>query len=77
MTMRNRLSRLEATAAPVEDFRPYHSVIGDTEDECEEQRRAMIKAGKAAKSDKFIFRIILRPPFASLRANVETAKCPV
>ena len=75
MTMRTRLSRLEATA-PVEDCRPYHCVIGDTKDECEEQRRAMVKAGKAAKSDNFIFRIILRPP-PSLRANVQPVEYPV
>jgi hypothetical protein len=36
----------------------------------------MIKAGKAAKSDFFIFRIILRPPFASLGANVQPAERP-
>ena len=76
MTMRTRLSRLEATA-PVEDYRPYHRVIGDTAEQCEMQKQAMIEAGKAAKSDNFIFWIILRPPFASLRANVEPSECPV
>jgi hypothetical protein len=75
MTMRTRLSRLEA-AAPAEDYRPCHRVIGDTKDECEEQRRALIKAGKAAKSDNFIFRIILRPP-PSLGANVQPVEYPV
>jgi hypothetical protein len=58
MTMRTRLSRLEA-ATPLGNHKPYHRVIGDSRDECEEQRRAMIKAGKAAKSDLFIFRIII------------------
>src|SRR5260221_12697583 len=42
--------------------RPYHRVIGDSKDECEAQRLVMITAGKASKSDHFIYRIILRPP---------------
>jgi hypothetical protein len=75
MTLRARLSRLEATV-PTEKHRPCHGVTGDSREECEEQRRAMIKAGKAAKSDFFIFRIILRPPFASLGANVQPAERP-
>jgi hypothetical protein len=58
MTLITRLSRLEATV-PIENHRPCHRVIGDSREECEEQRRAMIKAGKAAKSDFFIFRIII------------------
>jgi hypothetical protein len=76
MTLRTRLSRLEATA-PTENYTPWHRVIGDTKDECEEQRRAMIKAGRASKSDRFIFWIVLRTPPASLRANIEPAEYSV
>ena len=46
MTLQIRVSKLEATASP-DDNRPWHRVIGDTEEECEARRRAMIDAGQA------------------------------
>jgi hypothetical protein len=55
-----RLLKLEAAQIP-----PVHTwrrVIGDSDAECEAQRRAMIENGQAAETDKFIFRIIVDPP---------------
>jgi hypothetical protein len=54
-----RLRKLEASV-PANLFRS-HRVIGDSAEECEEQRLAMIKAGKADESDDFMFRIIVSP----------------
>ena len=59
MTMRARLSRLEA-ASPLDEFRPYHRVVADSNKECEEKRRELIKSGRAAETDNFIFRVIVR-----------------
>jgi len=41
-------------------------VIGNSAEECDIQARGMIEAGRAEKSDEFIFRIIVTP---RLRAN--------
>jgi hypothetical protein len=60
MTMRTRLSRLEATA-PTADFSHWHRAIGQTEAECDELRRSMITAGQAENSDHFVYRIVARP----------------
>ena len=54
-----RLRKLESHAPSL--LRPSHRVIGDSRDECEEQRLAMIAAGKADESDDFMFRIIVSP----------------
>jgi hypothetical protein len=60
MTLKTRLSRLEAKASP-EDNRPWLRVIGDSKEECEAKRRALIEAGQALESDNFVFRIIVTP----------------
>jgi len=36
-------------------------VMGRSDQECEAQRRGMIKAGQAVESDEFIFRVIVSP----------------
>ena len=64
MTLKTRLSKLEATASP-EDNRPWLQVIGHSEEQCESQRRALIDAGKAQDSDNFIFQIIVTPKEAT------------
>ena len=64
MTIRTRLSKLEATAS-TEDTRPWLRVIGDSDEECEVKRRALIDAGKAMESDDFVFRIIVSPKAAT------------
>ncbi len=64
MTLQIRVSKLEATASP-DDNRPWHRVIGDTEEECEARRRAMIDAGQALAPYNFIFRIIVSPKAAA------------
>jgi hypothetical protein len=58
MTLKARLSKLEATASP-EDARPWFRLIGDSEEECEAKRRALIEAGQALESDNFVFRIFV------------------
>jgi hypothetical protein len=58
MTLKTRLSQLEATASPHEN-KPWLRVIGYSEGECEAQRRALIDAGEALQSDSFIFRIVM------------------
>jgi hypothetical protein len=58
MTMKTRLSKLEAIASP-DDNRQGHRVIGDAE--CEARRREMIEGGQALESDNFVFRIIVLP----------------
>jgi hypothetical protein len=54
-----RISRLEGALMP----RPSktYRMIGDSAEECEVQRRALIDSGKAKESDLFIFRIIVSP----------------
>ena len=64
MTLKTRLTKLEATASP-EDTRPWLRVIGDSEEECEAKRRALIDAGQALESDRFVFRIIVTPKEAT------------
>jgi hypothetical protein len=60
MTLKTRLSKLEATVSP-EDTRPWLHVIGNSEEECEAKRRALIDTGQALESDRFVFRIIVTP----------------
>ena len=60
-TINSRLARLEA-AASQEDQRPWRTVIGDSEDECQAKARAMIHCGQADELDNFILRIIVDPP---------------
>ena len=60
-TIHKRLARLEAKAIPPA-LGKWHRVIGNTEAECEAQRRAMIESGQAQETDGFIFRIIVDPP---------------
>jgi len=64
MTLKTRLSKLESTVSP-EDTRAWLRVIGDSEEECKAKRRVLIDAGKALKSDKFVFRIIVTPKAAA------------
>jgi hypothetical protein len=59
-TIKKRLAQLEAKAMPPAP-RKWHRVIGDTDAECEAQRRAMIESGQAREGDNFIFRIIVNP----------------
>jgi hypothetical protein len=58
VNLKARLSRLESSTQPL-DNAVWHRVIGNSAKECEAQRQAMIKAGDAEKSDRFIFRIII------------------
>ncbi len=64
MTLRTRLSNLEATALPAE-CRIWRRVIGRSEEECETKRRALIDGGQALESDNFVFRITLTPKVAT------------
>jgi hypothetical protein len=54
-----RISRLEGTIMPPTSN--THRIIGDSDTECEAQRRALIDSGKAEDSDFFIFRILVSP----------------
>ena len=58
--IRDRLARLEAKAKPAAPGK-WHRVIGDTEAECEAQRRAMTERGAAGEADDFVFRVIVTP----------------
>jgi hypothetical protein len=60
MTLQTRLSKLEATASP-NKHKVWRRVIGDSKEECEAKRRALIAAGEALESDGFIFRVIVTP----------------
>jgi hypothetical protein len=53
MTLKTRLSKLEATASS-ENTRLWLRVIGDSEEECDAKRRALIDAGQALESDRFV-----------------------
>jgi hypothetical protein len=64
MTLKTRLSKLEATASP-EDTRPWVRVVGDSQVECEAMRRALIDSGQARETDNFVFRIIVMPKGAT------------
>ena len=55
-----RLLKLEAAGNPLD--RPWRRVTGETEAECQAQKRAMIESGQAAEADDFIFRIIVDWP---------------
>jgi hypothetical protein len=58
--MLTRISRLEGIV--VLPHQPKgHRVIGDSAEECEVQRRALIDSGEAKESDLFIFRILVSP----------------
>jgi hypothetical protein len=59
--LETRLRKLEADQAPPSMFIPWHRVIGDSDGECEAQRRGMIEAGQAKEADNFIFHIIVSP----------------
>jgi hypothetical protein len=63
MTLQTRLSKLESTASP-EEHPVWQRVIGDSKEECEVKRRALIDAGEALESDNFIFHIIVSPEAA-------------
>jgi hypothetical protein len=54
MTLKTRLSKLEATASP-EGIRPWLRVIGNSQEECDAKRRALIDAGQALESDASYF----------------------
>jgi hypothetical protein len=56
----SRISRLEGAVMPPSPNQ-VHTMIGDSAEECEVQRRALIDSGKAKESDLFIFRIIVSP----------------
>jgi hypothetical protein len=58
MTLRTRLSKLEANASP-NIPRVWRRVIGDSKEECEAKRHALIAAGEALETDGFFFRIIV------------------
>ena len=51
-----RISRLEGTVMPPPS--KTHRMIGDSAEECEAQRRALIDSGKAKDTDFFIFRFL-------------------
>jgi hypothetical protein len=59
MNLKTRLRKLEGYRPAT--FRPCHMVMGRSDQECEAQRRGMIKAGQAVESDEFIFRVIVSP----------------
>ena len=65
MTLKTRLSKLETTASPDAKLNPWHQVIGDSKEECEAKRCALIDAGQALESDRFVFRIIVTPAEAT------------
>ena len=50
----SRISRLEGAVMPPSPNK-VHTMIGDSTEECEVQRRALIDCGKAKESDLFIF----------------------
>jgi hypothetical protein len=54
-----RLLKLEAAQIPLTSS--WRRVIGDSEAECEAQKRAMIENGQAAETDDYVFRIIVSP----------------
>jgi hypothetical protein len=58
--IRDRLARLEAKAKAAAPGK-WHQVIGDSEAECEAQRRAMIERGEAGEADGFFFHVIVTP----------------
>ena len=60
MTLKTRLSKLEASVSP-DDIRPWLRVIGNSQEECEARRRALIDAGQALATDNFAFQIIVTP----------------
>jgi hypothetical protein len=57
--MLTRISRLEGIVALPQP--KWHRVIGDSAEECEVQRRALIDGGEAEDSDSFIFHILVDP----------------
>jgi hypothetical protein len=59
INLESRLRKLESSAPSL--LRPSHRVIGDSRDECNEKRVAMIEAGQAEETDDFVFRIIVTP----------------
>ena len=61
MTLKTRLSKLETTASPDAKLKPWHQVIGDSEEECEAKRRALIDGGDALETDNFILVTIVSP----------------
>jgi DNA topoisomerase IA len=58
MTLKIRLSKLEASASQVK-HRGWRRVIGDSKEECEAKRRALIESGEALETDRFLFRILV------------------
>jgi hypothetical protein len=52
-----RLLRLEAAQMPLTGL--WRRVIGNSQAECQAQKRAMIEGGQAQGADRFIFRIIM------------------
>ena len=57
--LESRLRKLESSAPSL--LRPSHRVIGDSPDECNDKRLAMIEAGQAQETDDFMFRIVVSP----------------
>jgi predicted transcriptional regulator len=64
MNLQARLSKLEATASQ-DKHRIWRRVIGDSKEECEAKRRALIGAGEALETDGFFFRILVSPKAAT------------
>jgi hypothetical protein len=64
MTLKTRLSKLEATAS-TEDNGTWLQVVGDSDAECEAKRRALIDAGQAEENYNFMLRIIVTPKEAA------------
>ena len=64
MTLKSGLSKLEATALH-DDNTPWPRVIGHSEAECDARRRALIDAGQALESDRFVFRATATPKEAT------------
>lgn len=60
MNLETRLRKLECSAP--ETLTPCHSVIGDSAEDCETQKRELIEAGQANESDEFISIVIVDPP---------------
>jgi hypothetical protein len=61
MNLETRLRKLEGIAS-TDSLMPCHSVMGDSADDCEAQKRELIVAGQADESDEFISIVIVDPP---------------
>jgi hypothetical protein len=61
VNIENRLSKLEAKAPGGDDWKVFR-VIGHSDEECQAAIDRLIASGEARPIDRFINRVIVRPP---------------